>query len=87
MKQVTMTDNTPIYTDPLHIMEAFSDIASCFNHNIFEDIVYDDEQGTLSYTVYGKRITRVFDMTQATPEIAQDILQWVFSMLDAMANI
>ena len=76
-----------IYTIPSHVFDAFEDIAKCFKECIFENITFDSDKGILEYDVFEKHIVKPFDMSQATPEIAADMVQWMFSMLDAMANL
>ena len=75
-----------IYTIPEHVYEAFTDIKNCFKGCMFENIQFDAAEGVLEYDVFDKHIVKPFDMTQAAPEIAADMIQWLFSMLDAMAN-
>ena len=78
-----------IYADPIHVFEAFSDIAERIDSKLLDNITYDVEEGVLEYdqTLTNKHIRVTFDMTQGTPEIVTDLMQWLFSLLDSMANI
>lgn len=89
MKTVIKDDNRMIYTDPLHVFKVFSDIIERLGTGLFDNITYDDDNGVIEYDVpdIGKHIIKVFDMKQARPEIAADVLQWVFSMLDSIVNV
>ena len=80
--------NEMIYTQPEHVFEAFEDIIERMDNVVFENIVFDSTDGILKYdTVYGKHVEKAFDMTQGAPEITADVMQWLFSMLDATANV
>ena len=77
-----------IYQQPDEVVEAFRDILEAVNSNFFQNIMYDDLEGVLEYdNIYGEHFIKPFDMTQGTPEITADVLQWLFSMLDAAANL
>lgn len=79
---------TTIYNSPEHVFEAFSDIQEALHNKIFENIVFNADEGVLEYdsTLTGEHLRVVFDYTQATPEITADVLQWMFSMLDTIVN-
>ena len=77
------------YTDPVGVMEAFKDIYEAIGNPIFKNIVFDLDEGFIEYdaTLSGKRIRKLFDMDQGTPELIADIMDWILGMLDAAANM
>ena len=89
MKTIIKDTNEVIYTDPLHVFEAFMDITERIGTGLFENIVYRDDDGVIEYDVpeIGKHIVKVFDTDQATPDLAMDVMQWVFSMIDSIVNL
>ena len=76
-----------IYNNPIHVFEAFSDILEITGNGIFDNICFFPDEGYLTYEAYGKPIKKFFDMTQGTPELVADLMDWLFSMLDAVANM
>lgn len=78
-----------IYAEPIHVFEAFSDIAEKIDSKLLDNITFYADEGVLEYdqTLTNKHIRVTFDMTQGTSEIVNDLLQWLFSLLDSMANI
>ena len=79
-------DNRAIYTAPGNVWEAFSDILEKIGAGPFENIHFDEYEGYIEYDCYDRHIKRIFNLNQGTPEIAADVLQWAFSMLDCIAN-
>lgn len=87
MQKVILKDNnSAIYTNPGNVWEAFNDILKITGTHPFENIRFDEYEGCIEYDCYDRHIKRIFDLNQATPEIAADVLQWAFSMLDCIAN-
>lgn len=84
---VFKAENPIIYSTPGDVFEAFKDIIEAFGCKPFENITFDIENGRLEYDCYGKHIIKLFDMEQAEPEQATDVIQWLFSMLDTIANL
>ena len=76
-----------IYSDPITLFAAFSDILEVTGNGIFKNICFFPDEGYLTYEAYGKPIKKVFNMQQGTPELASDLMDWLFSMLDAVANM
>lgn len=76
-----------IYKDPGYVFEAFGDIIKTTGNDIFDKIVFYEDEGVLTYEAYGKPIKKIFNMDQGTPELTADIMDWLFSMLDAIANL
>jgi len=82
----TIKGKDPIYKTQAAIFGAFGDILERTGTGAFENIVMDIDEGILEYTAYGKKVRRVFDMTMTNDELLADTLQWLFGMLDAIAN-
>lgn len=78
-----------IYRDPVGVFEAFSDILETMKTGLFDNITYDADRAVLDYDLpmIDKHITKIFDTEQAPPELAADLMQWLFSMLDGAANL
>lgn len=79
----------PIYTDPMNVFDAFSDIWERIGSSFFENITYDDNEGVIEYDVpdTNRHIVKVFDKSQGLPEYTADVMQWLFSMLDGAVNM
>lgn len=75
------------YKEPADIFEAFGDILAAMGKGDFENIRTNASEGFIEYDVYGKHIKRVFDLTMNPDELAADVMQWCFSMLDGIANL
>ena len=85
---ITFKMHDTIYQQPDEVVEAFRDILEATNNTFFQNITYDDLEGILEYdNNLGEHFVKPFDLTQGTPEIVADLLQWLFSMLDAAANL
>lgn len=78
-----------IYTDPVGVFEAFTDILEAMHTGLFTEITFDADRGILEYylPMIDKHVTKIFDTEQAPPELAADVMQWLFSMLDGAANL
>lgn len=83
---VILKGKDTIYENIGDVFEAFRDILEEIGTGDFENIKMDAGEGVIEYDCYGKHIRRVFDMTMNTKELVADVLQWVFSMLDSIAN-
>jgi hypothetical protein len=74
-----------------HMMEAFNDILEAMNNKLFKDIelIQDNEGIAIRYyvTINDKQITKYFETDQGEPELKADIMEYLFSMLDGVANI
>lgn len=74
-----------------HMLEAFTDILSATGSDLFQDIqlVEQDNGLVLKYLVTptGNEIIKEFNTDQGTPELKADIMEHLFSMLDAAANL
>lgn len=85
---VVFNEKELIYQDPTHVFEAFTDILEAIRSDLFSNVSFDEAEGSLTYYVYGEtKVQKLFDMTQGTPEVVADMLQWLFSMLDGAANL
>ena len=76
-----------IYEDPGYVYEAFTDILQATGNGLFENIQFDTCEGVLTYEAYGKPIKKIFNMKQGIPELTYEVMDWMFSMLDAAANL
>lgn len=75
-----------IYTDVDTVLEIFEEVYSKLRNDLFTNIEYNN--GVLDYdTKYGTHITKIFDMDQGAPEVVSDVMQYLFSMLDASINL
>ena len=74
-----------------HMMEAFDDILAAMSNKLFKDIelIQDNEGIAIRYyvTINDKQITKYFETDQGEPELKADIMEYLFSMLDGVANI
>ena len=76
-----------IYEQPEHVFEAFMDIYERLDSKLFKNITFDRAEGVLEYDSIRGHIVKTFDLTQGTPEVVADVMQWLFSMLDGAANL
>ena len=81
-----MNDNS-MYKDPADVYEAFTSILATIGSSFFRNISFDSVEGVLEYDTDSGHCVKPFDLTQGTPEIVADVMQWLFSMLDAAANL
>ena len=86
-------DNQPDYSIG-HMLDAFDDIHRlvCRVSPFFENVSFgytQEGQPALSYTVTASdcEITKLFNADQGEPELKADIITYLFSMLDAAANL
>lgn len=87
MKTLVQKGKITSYTSVADIFEAFRDILEKIGTGDFENIKMDAGEGVIEYDCYGKHIRRVFDLTMPPEELVADVLQWLFGMLDAIANL
>jgi hypothetical protein len=80
-------DDNTIYNQPDDVFEAFTDILEATGSGIFKNIQFDYLDGVLEYDSTAGHCVKYFNMEQGTPELVSDIMQWLFSMLDAAANL
>ena len=71
------------------MLEAFKDILEATGADLFQDIelIEFNKDIALKYKVYSNEIVKQFDTNQGTPELKADIMEHLFSMLDAAANL
>lgn len=76
-----------IYQQPDEVFEAFTDILEATGSSFFKNIQFDFLEGALEYDSDAGHCVKYFNMEQGTPELVADVMQWLFSMLDAAANL
>lgn len=79
-------DNRPDYI-PEHAIEAFYDICQAAKFYLFDDITLDltSNKPTLTYTVTASGAQLIKEFNPET--IKTDLIVYLFSMLDASANL